>query len=51
MIAVTKGAFLLLPYRVRSQHGTFFRQWATRRLEELLRKGFTIPKEKREWVW
>ena len=33
-------------YRVRSSLGTAFRQWATSRLEELLRKGFTMDDER-----
>ena len=37
---------LAVGYRVRSQRGTLFRQWATRRLEELLRKGFTMDDER-----
>jgi len=37
---------LAVGYRVRSQRGTLFRQWATQRLEELLRKGFTMDDER-----
>jgi hypothetical protein len=37
---------LAVGYRVRSQRGTLFRQWATLRLEELLRKGFTMDDER-----
>ena len=37
---------LAVGYRVRSQRGTLFRQWATGRLEELLRKGFTMDDER-----
>lgn len=33
---------LAVGYRVRSQRGTVFRQWATARLSEYLVKGFTI---------
>lgn len=33
-------------YRVRSKQGTLFRQWATKRLEEYLIKGFTIDSER-----
>jgi len=33
-------------YRVRSQRGTQFRQWATARLEEYLRKGFVMDDER-----
>ncbi len=33
---------LAVGYRVRSARGPLFRQWATQRLEELLRKGFTM---------
>ena len=39
-------AILAVGYRVRSQRGTLFRQWATLRLEELLRKGFTMDDER-----
>jgi hypothetical protein len=37
---------LAVGYRVRSQRGTLFRKWATQRLEELLRKGFTMDDER-----
>ena len=37
---------LAVGYRVRSQRGTLFRQWATLRLEELLRKGFTMDDDR-----
>lgn len=33
---------LAVGYRVRSHRGTQFRQWATARLDEYLRKGFTL---------
>lgn len=33
-------------YRVKSQRGTHFRQWATARLREYIVKGFTINSEK-----
>lgn len=33
-------------YRVKSQRGTQFRIWATRRLNEYIRKGFTIDDER-----
>lgn len=33
-------------YRVRSQRGTQFRQWATERLREYLVKGFTLDDER-----
>ena len=33
-------------YRVRSQRGTQFRQWATQRLREYLVKGFTMDDER-----
>ena len=33
-------------YRVKSQRGTQFRQWATRRLNEYIRKGFTMDDER-----
>ncbi len=37
---------LAIGYRVRSQRGTAFRQWATARLSELLVKGFTMDDER-----
>ncbi|MFC3906833.1 virulence RhuM family protein [Clostridium disporicum] len=37
---------LAVGYRVRSQRGTQFRQWATERLSEYLVKGFTMDDEK-----
>jgi hypothetical protein len=37
---------LAIGYRVRSSRGTLFRQWATLRLEELLRKGFTMDDQR-----
>jgi hypothetical protein len=39
-------AVLAVGYRVRSPRGTQFRQWATARLEEYLRKGFTMDDER-----
>lgn len=33
-------------YRVKSQRGTEFRQWATKRLNEYIRKGFTMDDER-----
>ena len=33
-------------YRVRSRQGTLFRQWATKRLEEYIVKGFTIDSDR-----
>ncbi|PWU09615.1 MAG: hydroxyacid dehydrogenase [Verrucomicrobia bacterium] len=39
-------AILAVGYRVRSQRGTQFRQWATARLEEYLRKGFVLDDER-----
>ena len=39
-------AILSVGYRVRSQRGTQFRQWATARLSEYLVKGFTIDDER-----
>jgi len=39
-------AILAVGYRVRSQRGTQFRQWATQRLGELLVKGFTLDDER-----
>lgn len=37
---------LAVGYRVRSPRGAQFRQWATARLEEYLRKGFTLDDER-----
>jgi hypothetical protein len=37
---------LAVGYRVRSPRGTLFRQWATARLSELLRNGFTLDDER-----
>lgn len=37
---------LAVGYRVRSPLGTLFRQWATTRLEEYLRKGFVMDDER-----
>jgi hypothetical protein len=39
-------AVLAVGYRVRSDRGTKFRQWATTRLSELLKKGFTLDDER-----
>ncbi|MCC5841501.1 MAG: virulence RhuM family protein [Opitutales bacterium] len=39
-------AILAVGYRVRSPRGTQFRQWATSRLSEYLRKGFTMDDER-----
>jgi hypothetical protein len=39
-------AILAFGYRVRSLRGTQFRQWATARLEEYLRKGFVLNDER-----
>lgn len=39
-------AILAVGYRVRSQRGTAFRQWATARLSEYLVKGFTLDDER-----
>jgi len=39
-------AILAIGYRVRSSRGTQFRQWATLRLEEYLRKGFVLDDER-----
>lgn len=39
-------AILAVGYRVRSNRGTQFRQWATARLEEYLRKGFVLDDER-----
>lgn len=39
-------AILAVGYRVRSQRGTQFRQWATERLSEYLVKGFTIDDQR-----
>lgn len=35
-------------YRVKSQHGTRFRQWATRILREHLTKGYTLNRQRFE---
>jgi len=37
---------LAVGYRVRSQRGTLFRQWATERLREYLVKGFTMDDQR-----
>ena len=39
-------AILAVGYRVRSERGTQFRQWATSRLNEYLVKGFTLDDER-----
>lgn len=39
-------AVLAVGYRVRSQRGTQFRQWATAKLEEYLREGFVLDDER-----
>ena len=39
-------AILAVGFRVRSQRGTQFRQWATARLGEYLVKGFTMDDER-----
>ncbi len=39
-------AILAVGYRVQSPRGTQFRQWATLRLEEYLRKGFVMDDER-----
>jgi len=39
-------AILAIGYRVRSLRGTQFRQWATLRLEQYLRKGFVLDDER-----
>lgn len=39
-------AILAVGYRVQSARGTQFRQWATARLEEYLRKGFVMDDER-----
>ncbi len=39
-------AILAVGFRVRSPRGTQFRQWATARLEEFLRKGFVLDDER-----
>ncbi len=35
-------------YRVKSQRGTQFRIWATKRLNEYIRKGFTMDDERQK---
>lgn len=39
-------AIIAVGYRVRSARGTQFRQWATARLQEYLRKGFVMDDER-----
>jgi hypothetical protein len=39
-------AILAVGYRIRSQRGTAFRQWATARLKEYLVKGFVMDDER-----
>ena len=39
-------AIIAVGYRVKSHHGTQFRQWATQRLSEYIVKGFTIDDER-----
>jgi hypothetical protein len=39
-------AILAVGYRVRSDRGTLFRQWATQQLAELLTKGFVLDDER-----
>lgn len=39
-------AILAVGYRVRSERGTQFRQWATERLKEYLVKGFTMDDQR-----
>jgi hypothetical protein len=39
-------AILAIGYRVQSKRGTQFRQWATARIEEYLRKGFVLDDER-----
>jgi hypothetical protein len=39
-------AILAVGYRVRSERGTQFRQWATNQLRELLVKGFVLDDER-----
>jgi hypothetical protein len=39
-------AILAVGYRVRSEQGTLFRQWATAQLRELLVKGFVLDDER-----
>ena len=41
---------LAVGYRVRSQRGTQFRQWATERLREYIVKGFTLDDERLKGV-
>jgi hypothetical protein len=40
------AAILAVGYRVRSERGTQFRQWATQRLQEYLIKGFVLDDER-----
>ena len=39
-------AIIAVGYRVKSHHGTQFRQWATERLSEYIVKGFTIDDDR-----
>lgn len=36
-------------YRVKSQRGVQFRQWATKRIHEYIVKGFTLDDERLKW--
>ena len=40
------AVIIAVGYRVKSQRGTQFRQWATERLEEYMVKGFTLDDER-----
>ena len=42
----TLDVIISVGYRVKSIRGTQFRQWATKRLNEYIRKGFTLDDER-----
>jgi len=41
-------AIISVGYRVKSLHGTLFRQWATQPLKENILKGFTMDDERQK---
>lgn len=45
-LPISLPMILAIGYRVRSAHGTEFRQWATRHLNEYLVKGFVMNDER-----
>ena len=44
-------AIISVGYRVNSQKATRFRQWATKILNEYIRKGFVLDDEKLQRLW